>query len=316
MDRTKTKNLIKDVISDLSKDVPIKSIGLKLQIIARQLKNDSFFNWTKNEIEGYSTGMPLPHYRIHSTRVIADVLIDNGVKALSLKNHNMPIGSLNKEAFEKLSTIYVRDSIISLEQMSNSDNLAYSVTEYEKHLLSKIYENSTILNAHKDFQKSTCADIVYKFKSRLLDTLIDINESIFDNEIKFDELMKAEEINKIVNQNIYAGIYSAGNNANINANNSTNVIGENTINLSAEFKDEINSLISQIENSISDFREEQDEIINEINRIKTQLGKDKPKTHIIYSAFETIKAILIGIASNLSTPFIVDSINKVMLKLK
>lgn len=312
----KTKNLIEDVISDLSKDVPIKSIGLKLQIIARQLKNNSFLNWTKNEIEGYSKSLPLPDYRIHSTRVFADILIDNGIKALSLKNHNMPIGSLGDEAFKKLSTIYIRDSIISLEQMSSSEKLAYSVTEHEKFLLSKIYENSTILNAHKDFQKSTCADIVYKFKSRLLDTLIDINDSIFDNEIKFDELMKAEEISKIVNQNIYAGIYSTGKNANINANNSTNVIGENTISISAEFMDEIKSLISKIENIISEVREEQEDVINEINRIKTQLGKEKPKTHIIYSAFETIKAILIGVASNLSTPFIVDSINEVMLKLK
>jgi hypothetical protein len=219
MEKLNIKSLIESILSDLISNASVEVFALKIQMIARLLKNEDFALWANNELNGYKNNCNLPDYRILKTHVEANILIDNGVKALSLKKHNMPLYQLNKEDEEKISTVYVNDSVIVLEKMSLKDNIGFSLTEYEKYKLGKIYEYSTILSGCKPINPASFQNIVYKFKSKLLDTFMDFNENLFNDEIDFDVTSKQPDIQRIVSQYINAGIVNMGEGS-INVNHS------------------------------------------------------------------------------------------------
>lgn len=210
MERINLKSMIESVLVDLTNNTSIEVFALKVQMIARMLKNDDFAFWTNNELSGYKKSCNLPDYRVLNTHVIADLLIDNGFNATHFRRHNMPLYRLNDEDYKKISTSNIYDSVIELEKMSSKDTIGLLITEYEKYVLGKIYLNSTILDASKPINPVSLQHIVYQFKSKLLDTFMDINENLFNDEIDFDIMSRQPDIQKIVNQYINAGIVNVG----------------------------------------------------------------------------------------------------------
>ncbi len=154
--------------------------------------------------------------------------------------------------------------------------------------------------------------IIHKFKSTLLDIFMELNDTIFDDEIDFDVMAKRTDIEKIVNQTINAGIVNMGNGT-ISANDSTNIGGQNnSVVINSEVKGEIEKVVAQIKEVTESFEDEKEEVLNELARIITQLDKPAPKTNIIASALQTINGILMGVAGNMATPVVIEGIKNVL----
>ena len=104
MEKVNIKRMMESVINDLSNNETIQTYALKIKFIANHLKNEKFTRWVNNELEGYRNVDELPSYRLLNTQIIADLLIDNGIKVLTLKNSEMPLANLgDKELIKKLS---------------------------------------------------------------------------------------------------------------------------------------------------------------------------------------------------------------------
>lgn len=307
------KGMIEKIINDLANNTPIDEYALKIELIAKHLKNSRFSNWVKNELNGYDINTPLPPYRIIHTQIIADLFIDNGVKALSLKGHIMPLAQLGKELANEFSTIELRDSVISLSKIITSDSpIGYTITEYERYHLNNIYAHSNILRAYKSLQQTDCLNVIYKFKSNLLDIFMEFNDTLFDNELNFEVMNKNKDIEKVINQVINAGVYvSEHSTASIN---NANIVGgeKNTINLTKEAKKDLLDIIKKIEILSQDIKSDHEDIANEITRIQVELNNTLQKPQIIRSALNAIKGIAIGIGANQITPLVNEALDKIL----
>jgi len=316
MEKLSVKGMIESILIDLADNRPVDSYALKIQMVSKMLKNINLSSWIDKELNGYKNIEDLPEYRIVRTRVIANLIIDHGFKSATLKNHEMPLYHLGVESAKKMCTLYLRDSIIVLNNFTkneaNEGEIIYPITEYERYQLNRIYENSNILGAYKPISIAIVEIIIHKFKSTLLDIFMELNDTIFNDEIDFDIMAKRNEIEKIVNQTINAGIVNMGNGS-INANESTNIGGQNnTVVINNEVKCEIEKVVAQIKEIAQSFEDEKDEVLNELARIITQLDKPTPKISIITSALQTINGILMGVAGNMATPVVVEGIKHVL----
>lgn len=308
MEKLNLKGMIESVIEDISNDSSISSFIFKVQIIGRNLKNKDFSQWVKNEIDGYSTNTTLPEYRIFSTQIIADLMVEQPYRGiLTLKNHTMPLAHLSQEIREDISKIHLRQSLISLEEIINSSTtgeIAYTTSEYERYHLQKIYENSTILSSHKTFNKSDINLVIYKFKSTLLEMFCDFNDKIFNDEIDFDIMTKKKEIDTIINQTINTGIYVADNaTANISDSLAVGEQGSN-VKISISKKRELEDITSRIEDLANEIDSDRTHIADAILSIREELGNNTPRPRFIRTAFNSLKSIGTGVVANKITPLI------------
>lgn len=316
MEKLSVKGMIESILLDMSENRPIDTYVLKIQMVSKMLKNENLSHWIDKEINGYDKDDELPEHRTIKTRVIANLIIDNGIKGATISNHEMPLYTLGVEKATEIATIQIRDSIIALSKLalsSTEGEIVFTTTEYEKYWLNTIYENSNILSAHKPIAKTDIDIIIFKFNSILLDLFMELNDSIISDEINFDIMANRNEIDSIVNQTFNAGIVNMGDNTSLNTNN-TQIIGgkNNTVTINNEAKAELNALLEQIKKLSESLAEEKDELLDEIKRIETQIGKSIPKVGVINSALQTINGILLGVAGNVSTPIVLDGIRRVL----
>lgn len=311
MEKFSIKNTIESVITDLSNNEEIKTFALKIKLISHHFKNPDFSNWVNCELEGYNDKTLLPKHRVLQSSVIANLIIDNGVKSASLTNHTMPLSYIKDEEVRKnISFVYILESVISLETIINSldSQVCYTVTEYERYYLNRIYECSNILSAHKPISKTELEVIIFKFRTKLLEVFLSFNDNIFNDELDFDIMSTKKEIDKVVSQTINAGVY-VSENSTANISNS-HIIGGgiNNINMSSLDKSELESILKQIENISKDLDEERNEIVDEIAKIKNELNNNLQRPKVITSAFNAIKGIAIGISANQITPLATQGI--------
>lgn len=309
MGKNSLKKMIESVIDDLTNNEPINRYVLKLQVISRNLKNETFTRWLEKEIDGYIKDVDIPPYRIFTTQVVANVIIDHGFKQAKLSNHIMPLFPLGKELAKEISTLKIRDSIISLGSIVESnDSIAYSTTDYERVMLSKVYENCTILSAYKSIQKSDIELVLHSFKSNLLNIFMEFNETIFDDEIDFDMIAKKKDIDKIIHQTINTGIYLSDH-SNANINGSTVVGGvDNKVHLNAKAKNELDEIITKVEQLSQEIEADREDIAREILSIREELENTIQRPKIIKSALFALKGITMGVAGNKATELIDDAL--------
>lgn len=305
MDKTGIKGLIESVIQDIANNENVNQYALKLQIISRKLKNDIFSNWLSKEINGYGKDDPVPEYRIIKSMVTANLIIDRGFQKAQFSNHTMPLYPLGEELAKEISSIHIRESVIALNKfMEGNEPLACSITDYERVKLSAIYEDCTILSAHKPIQRSDFELIIHKFKSSLLEIFMEFNDTIFDDELDLDLLTKKKSIDKIIQQTINAGIYlSEGSTANVHT--STIVGGvDNKVSVDSVSKQRIEDLLIKIEELSHEIDEDRDDIAAEILKIRTELENTVQQPKVIKSALNALKGITIGVAGNKVTDLI------------
>lgn len=312
MEKISLKGMIESVIEDIANKASIDTFIFKVQLIGRELKNEKFTQWIKSETDGYSLDATLPEYRIFSTQIKADVLIEQPYRGmLTLSAHTMPISSLPKDIAAKMSKIYLRQSVISLEEMVSSDNekeIAFSTSEYERLQLRKIYENSTIMRAYKTFNKSDINLVVYKFKSILLEMFCDFNDKLFNNEIDFDIMKNKKEIEKIVNQTINTSVYVADKST-ANITDAMLIGGQgNNVQITNEPIKKLSDIVNEIEKLANEIDADRTDIADAIISIREELDNKMPRPKFLKTAFNSIKAIGTGVIANKITPYVNSAI--------
>lgn len=305
MKKLNIKEMIESVITDLTNNEPVNHYALKLQMISRFLKNESFSQWLSKEIDGYKKEDTVPVHRVLTTQVKANLIIDRGFNKVKISDHIMPLYPLGEELSKEISTIELKGSIIELTRLlEGNGKIAFSTTDYERVKLSKVYEDCTILSAHKPIQNSEIELIIHKFKSILLDMFMEFNETIFEDEIDFDIMTKKKDIDKIIQQTINTGVYLSEN-AIANINGSTVIGGiENKVRINDRSKADLESIINKIEQLVQEIEADREDIANEIYTIKVELNETIQRPKIIKSALNAIKGITLGVAGNKITDLI------------
>ncbi|MCD8035385.1 MAG: hypothetical protein LUF83_13990, partial [Alistipes sp.] len=299
-------------IEDLSNNTDISQFALKVKLIASKLKNDSFSTWVRNELEGYDKNESLPEYRIIDTEVVANLIIQQGFRTANFTNHVMPLVALRDiDTIKRLSTIKIKDSVLSLEKatkIKEDQEVGYSLTEWERVQISKIYENSNILSAYKRLPQNVFADIIYLFKSKLLEVFIELNDDIFNDELDFDIMTKKQDIEKVVNQTINTQMYFGDKSTTTFTDSPVTIGNNNTINMSSDIKSQIEQLLSKIETIKIDVESDREDIASEIVKIRSELNNAVQQPKILRSAFNAIKGITVGIAANQITPLVNEAL--------
>jgi hypothetical protein len=88
-----------------------------------------------------------------------------------------------------------------------------------------------------------------------------------------------------------------------------------TINFNTEKTDVLKKIINEIDNikeQITFDRLVFDELVSEIDTLKTQIKSPKPKSIIVTESLKTIRSILEGVAGNAVSPLIIEMINNII----
>lgn len=311
------KSLIEDIIVGMANNEPLTNLVSKIQVVSKLLKNEEFKTWVDNEfIYGYNTEDDLPVYRnIHVLAVKASFVQHLGLGRMKqYTNFEVPILNLGPDKYKEVMQIPFKETIVALDQMmlQQKGNIHYSLNGYEKYLIQqKILQDCEVSNIYKIISRYSITNIIDQAKAKLLDTFIELNDSVFNNEIDFNLMEKKEDIAKIVHQTINTGVYISDNSsANIQ---DTNIVGgtNNKVELNENFEEDVLNLTAKIEQLAKDLDEERDEIAFEISKIKLALEK-KESPKIIKSAFNAIKGITIGIVENVAANKITDLLNNTL----
>ncbi|MCP1185042.1 hypothetical protein [Paenibacillus sp. 1781tsa1] len=205
--------LLKDLVSG---SITLENILLRLKIILSDLENEWIMEWVNGELEGFGEEDNLPKYRM-LTGVPTGTFIVNG--RAKYTNSQVPIESLlTLEEIEEIITIYLRDSVSTLQSILNSDKqgkYGKQIPTYECHYISKPHLQIASMNIVIPHNQLT--DIVLKVKTKLLDVIMELEKRFTDldeldikSQIQNDEAK--EIIVNIIGQIIYEGSIDIGDN--------------------------------------------------------------------------------------------------------
>lgn len=197
------KKLIESVIYQLANNEPVSSIVPKLQVISKLLRNEEFKIWIDNEfIYGYNDESEIPDYRnVKMSSIIASFLHHQGFgRILQYSNFEVPIINLGIENYKEIAHIPVRQTVFSIDRIltENKGNIHLSLTQYEKLIIQqKILQNCEISNINKVISREYFLNIISKANAKLLDMFLELNETVFENEINFNIMEKKKKYLKL-----------------------------------------------------------------------------------------------------------------------
>ena len=220
--------MIRKIINDLACDNITLSKALTMaKIIASDIKNETFKQWIKSELEGYSNDRgSLPEYRIIPCNLVAKEYYFSSY-------HERPVDArafdeeLQKKYGYSIYKIYVSQSLSTIEQMlegHNDGNICMSLPSFVlKTFRGASYDGNDIYDIQQTAHVSQANNILVQVKNKLLDTLIELSEQFpdFKSDVFMNPINK-EKADSIVTFNIYGGT------PNINAATGNN----NTLNIS------------------------------------------------------------------------------------
>jgi hypothetical protein len=215
-----TKQLIESLIKDLYENKSLSEVFLKLQTVVFILKNEQLTEWFIKENSGYNSDDKLPDYRILPVAFYAQIEQNRGFGgSFMINNYNLPIDLIDsKEVQNIISKLELREPISNISDLiskNTTDTISLSVpnTTLTISLFSKrIESNCYIHRIWQEISTYSVQNIIFQIKSKLLQFLLEINETLNLN-ISFTEMENKEKIEKAFNQNITNNIY--GNNNNI-----------------------------------------------------------------------------------------------------
>lgn len=283
------KKLIEDVLMDLADNKTLIDVSSKIQIIVRLLGDEKLKTWYTCEfVTGYKDE-ELPNYRISSAADIkATYLMPHGFGMMHVSGQSVPVANLGLEKYKEIMAISFKDTISAIINYSNHpDNVAMSLSPYEKVQVQKVLGGAQIQNVYKVIPPSSYQTIIDSVQGRIIDMFMDLNEKIFDGGLDIKSKSAKEEIHQVITNNITAGIVHTGGGT-INAPNATNVIGDNNT-ISSASVDELKEILQEIRLLIENQYPECDEICDELN---AELTKLTPVKKILKRGFQALKGLV------------------------
>ena len=282
------KKLIEEVLVDLGNNKSLTDVTSKIQIIVRLLGDDKLRKWYNSEfVTGY-TDEQLPDYRkSRAADIKANYMTPQGFGALHMPNQSVPVMNLGMEKYNQIMTIEIKENISSIVEYSkHPNNMAMTLSPYEKGLVQKVLGYSQIIGVHKIVPPSVFQHIIDNVLNRIIDLFMDLNEKVFNGELDITSSQGKKEITQVVNNYINAGVVNTGNGS-IDASNSTNTVNINSP-MNDEVKENLSYIISEIEKIASDHEDWLKDISQELLDIHSELNSATPEPKVLAKSFKAL----------------------------
>lgn len=296
------KKLIEDVITDLANNCTLDSVSSKVQVISRILKNDRFRKWVDCEfVHGYKSDEEAPKYRtMYIAGVRASYVAPAGFGSIvKYTNQQIPIENLGVERYKKIAKIYVWDTVSIIQNAIKPDeDIHLAVGPHESADIQEVLGHCQIMSMYKVVSGQQYQRIIDKTKAMLIDFFLELNETVLDNEIDFNVMTKKNDIERIVNNTIYAGVVNTGEGS-VAISDSTVIGGKNNqVSVSSDVKQQLNAIVSQIEALAQEIDDDRTDIANAIIEIKKELEAKSINSRPLRLAFYAIKGAILGLADS------------------
>ena len=282
------KKLIEEVLIDLGNNKSLTDVSSKIQIIVRLLGDDKLRKWYNSEfVIGY-TDEQLPDYRkSRAADIKANYMAPQGFGALHMPNQSVPVMNLGMEKYNQIMTIEIKENISSIVEYSkHPNNMAMTLSPYEKVLVQKVLGYSQIIGVHKIVPPSVFQTIIDNVQNRIIDLFMDLNEKVFDGKLDISSSQGKKEIQQVINNYITAGVVNTGSGS-IDASNSINAVNNNA-SMSNEVKDKLQSIVGEIERIATDHDDWLKDISQELIDIHTELQSPTPQPAVLTKSFKAL----------------------------
>lgn len=311
------KKHIQSITDDILENKDISNIFLKVQVLVHLLKNDQLSQWFKSEQHGYKDDL-LPEYRIIKVSIHGSFEQNRGF-AGSIYYKNMILSTSHikdKQILDLLTTYKCREPLGKIQEMIKQEGTLGIIVPSAcvGYMQQGLSENCFLKQVWQELQQTDLTNIVEQVKSTLLQFLLELNDSL-DLNLDLNSINNKKQIEKAMNNTIYATNVTLGGNSTINANDSTIVGGKgNKVTIPKEEKSDLENIVEKIEALANEFNEDRTDIADAILSIREELESKMPRPKFLKTAFNSFKAISGGVIANKITP-LVDSamgiINKI-----
>lgn len=296
------KKMIEDVITDLANNCTLDSISSKVQVISRLLKNDKFRKWVDCEfVYGYKSDEDTPEYRaMYIAGVRASYIAPAGFWSIvKYTNQQIPIENLGVERYKKIAKIYVWDTVSIIQNAIKPDeDIHLAVGPHESADIQEVLGHCQIMSMYKVVSGQQYQRIIDKTKAMLIDFFLELNETVLDNEIDFNVMTKKNDIERIVNNTIYAGVVNTGEGS-VAISDSTVIGGKNNqVSVSSDVKQQLNAIVSQIEALAQEVDDDRTDIAEAIIAVKEELNANSIRITPLRLVFNAIKGAVSGLADS------------------
>lgn len=281
------KQIAENIISDIMNDIPVTNILLKAKIFATKKHDSELLHWINRELNGYDGD--LPDYRKLKSGIKLD--IHRGWQIVN--NFPYPTECIrDKDIRERLEIFPIVVPISEVEELTKSDS-----SSIQMDIPAGLWENhigycitGSIQRAYQYTSVSGIKNIIVAVKDLIIEYMLKYDEN---EDINFESIIESKLKEIIMNKTIYnAAIVNTGS-GNINATNTTNIVGnENTIN--AQTKDGLEEIMSQIKEILPSDDSELKEIVLEI---ESEMSQPTPKKSIIKRGLQAMKGLAQGITA-------------------
>lgn len=292
MEYLNVKETISSVVYDLTHDVKLSNVLLKVQAIASRLENEKLRKWFKNEMEGYSSIKDVPDCRKIPAISKVDMILFQGKQI----TRSIDISRItNKYVQQRLRWAYIYIPLCEIEAICNSkeEQIFYDLTGIlGSYIQENLYPIHNVLSVYLVVAKVSFTNIIQRVKSELLELFLEMDKLQFNNKIDFNVMN--DKINTYMSKTINATNYFEET-ASVNMSGSVNVVGDNnTVNTSQINTDQaqkLREIVDQIEELSADVEADRNDIAEAIADIRTELDSTKnPKR--IKQLFNALKGIL------------------------
>ena len=282
------KKLIEEVLIDLGNNKSLTYVSSKIQIIVRMLGDDKLRAWYNCEfVKGYYNEDNLPDYRIsRAADIKADYLTPQGLGLLSVPNQSVPVYNLGREKYDSIMTIEIKETISSIiEYSKHPDQMAMSLSPYEKGLVQKVLGYAQIQSVHKVVPPSVFQTIIDNVQNRIIDMFMDLNEKVFNGELDITSSQGKKEMQQVIN-NYTASIIQTGNGT-IDVANST-MVGNLVGSFHDADREKLRSIVDEIEKIAIENKGNIAEIAQDISDIRTELQSPVPQPKVLKKSFKAL----------------------------
>ena len=262
---------------------------MKAQTIAYLLNNEKFKEWIEYEQNGYPNITLIPEYRV----ILCSLKVDIALPFHQImRNYRLPVDIIrNKQDREYLKVARLTEAITSLENMAvNVDDektLAIIVPGGIWQSINKcIVSEGEVIAAYQEITPSSIRGVVDSFKSKLLKFFLELSAQI---EIDLNVMTNRDKISNIMTQTINAGIYNAG--GDMSFSNSSVVGGQgNKVPINPEMKNEIESLLRQVDEVRQNVTADEEDITEVVTEIRYELENVNPSKRILKRGLQALKS--------------------------
>lgn len=285
MKKSDIKDLIENIIQDLTNDLGVSAVLLKSQTVAHFLGNNEFSAWVKNEQNGYEDASSLPEYRKIPCMVYARVANYHGEITRAV-----PHGAINSK-YQYLYDFTVMRPIAEIESIAlgcDEKTISQPLNAAYFGVFQVLFPGCFIQSLNREVSTSSFKGVLSCFKSKLLDFFLRINNEL-DFDLDFYSTKNQQIISNYMVQNITAGIVHTGT-GNVDTSNSTIVGGHNNI-INDHLRKEIECLLEQIESINERVDEDEIDIAECISEIQQQLKKQTPEIGFIKRSLKFLSRV-------------------------